>query len=348
MPPITNSLHSGSVPVISAPHPLATQDFIATASKTEDIKNFRSTVRAMCSTCLKVDNGEDSAKKLRRCGTCKSVWYCSKQCQKEDWPEHKLYCSEVDGSGIARLLENLYSNEVLHHHLQACFILHFDLLNDPHSDRMFMARFDVAIEPTDMSNFLAIFRGEKSKLGMNEKMEGMLQINSVSLIRPTDPLFRSSTIQNMWRRERTKADADPVSAGRSIGMMEFGNGDGNHTITFAVHIVPAALHLVQKSEPWIVKDPITGQETLLPFNIDSCLEYMNMHIRADKKNQLLLRAHMRPSDVQIIRDAGAGVDGRAANFMIDKMCRESVFTTLLAGPKGARYVPIVDSGVKLK
>ncbi|KAK6996830.1 hypothetical protein R3P38DRAFT_3626026 [Favolaschia claudopus] len=205
-----------------------------------------------------------------------------------------------------------------------------------------MARFDVAIEPTDMSNFLAIFGGEKSKLGMSEKMEGMLQINSFSLIRPTDPLFRSSTIQNMWRQARTKADADPASAGRSIGMMEFGNGDGNHTITFAVHIVPAALHLVRKSEPWIVKDPITGQETLLPFSIYSCLEYMNMHIRADKKDQLLLRAPMRPSDVQIIRDAGAGVDSRAANFMIDKMCRESVFTLLAVGPKGARYVPIVE------
>ena len=32
--------------------------------------------------------------KMKTCGRCRFARYCSKQCQKADWPEHKLVCSE--------------------------------------------------------------------------------------------------------------------------------------------------------------------------------------------------------------------------------------------------------------
>nr|QBK94012.1 MAG: MYND finger protein [Pithovirus LCPAC406] len=41
-----------------------------------------------CFTCFRTD------KKVRRCGICRTVAYCSKECQKEDWKKHKKICKQ--------------------------------------------------------------------------------------------------------------------------------------------------------------------------------------------------------------------------------------------------------------
>ncbi|KAK7178332.1 hypothetical protein PSPO01_15620 [Paraphaeosphaeria sporulosa] len=41
-----------------------------------------------CSTCQKV------APDLKRCAKCRSVYYCSRDCQKSDWKLHKKICSK--------------------------------------------------------------------------------------------------------------------------------------------------------------------------------------------------------------------------------------------------------------
>ena len=34
----------------------------------------------------------DTERKLERCSGCKLVYYCSRECQKRDWKEHKAHC----------------------------------------------------------------------------------------------------------------------------------------------------------------------------------------------------------------------------------------------------------------
>ncbi len=36
--------------------------------------------------------------KLRRCGGCLAVMYCSEECQRRDWPRHAPLCRELRGA----------------------------------------------------------------------------------------------------------------------------------------------------------------------------------------------------------------------------------------------------------
>ncbi|XP_063956477.1 SET domain-containing protein 14-like [Lytechinus pictus] len=47
---------------------------------------------ANCHVC------EKSFKVLKRCKSCKSTFYCSRECQIRDWPTHKLHCLPKDRS----------------------------------------------------------------------------------------------------------------------------------------------------------------------------------------------------------------------------------------------------------
>jgi hypothetical protein len=32
---------------------------------------------------------------MKRCAGCRAVVYCSRECQKEDWPDHKQHCRDL-------------------------------------------------------------------------------------------------------------------------------------------------------------------------------------------------------------------------------------------------------------
>ena len=41
---------------------------------------------------------------MSRCSKCKRVWYCDRNCQREDWCEHKLECTgtyKMDHKAVA-------------------------------------------------------------------------------------------------------------------------------------------------------------------------------------------------------------------------------------------------------
>lgn len=40
-------------------------------------------------------NGSDT-QKLRKCAACRTYYYCSRQCQLADWPNHKVHCSQLN------------------------------------------------------------------------------------------------------------------------------------------------------------------------------------------------------------------------------------------------------------
>lgn len=54
---------------------------------------------------------------------------------------------------------------------------------------------------------------------------------------------------------------------------------------------------------------------------------MNTHIRSDRNNRLLLRAQMRESDKNLIREAGRNADSHASRSLRVKVQREGVYVS---------------------
>lgn len=42
--------------------------------------------------CLQCKEPEKTSNKFKKCGACKTVYYCGTNCQKLDWKRHKVFC----------------------------------------------------------------------------------------------------------------------------------------------------------------------------------------------------------------------------------------------------------------
>lgn len=59
-------------------------------------QGFRANIIDISETCKLICGYCDKEKKnkLKKCSRCKVYYYCSKECQKKDWPRHKLQCNK--------------------------------------------------------------------------------------------------------------------------------------------------------------------------------------------------------------------------------------------------------------
>ncbi len=82
-------------------------------------------------------NGRPPREQLKRCGKCQQVAYCSRECQRRDWPRHKIDCARVcanpggpDFSGIATatvpqlmgLLRQMSAHDIAHGDTRKSFL----------------------------------------------------------------------------------------------------------------------------------------------------------------------------------------------------------------------------------
>jgi len=259
-----------------------------------------------------------------RCANaCHVAWYCSKECQTQNWKQHKPTCGEA---GIPKLVKTFVANGVLQAVLKACFILDFNLLRLLRLDQPLMARVDVAIEPSDILDFAEIFLGEGP---VDKKIEGMLQVNGFTPATPSQMQSLTPKRREIWRQERERVTSEGFR-NDPVVLVEIAYVDGPNTITIPLRIDSTAKQMVKQaiSEGFTMTSAITGETTKLPYTVETCMQFMNTHIRADKKNQLLLRMEMRPSDIQVIRDAAANSESVPAIILNEKLAREYIYKSL--------------------
>ncbi|KAJ7838680.1 hypothetical protein B0H13DRAFT_2102805 [Mycena leptocephala] len=259
---------------------------------------------------------------LRACSECKVRWYCSKQCQKNDWPIHKKSCSD---SGITKLILNFCGDKKLSVCLKQCLAKALDLAHGDRLDGLFAVHIDVAIEPVDIQDFAAVFLGRPHR----EQIPGMLQVNRILAPTAAELQDLQAELREQWRRARERANSKGFTHD-AIVLVQLTERVTGKTTTATIHVPSTLLEALQTLPTIPFPNPTTGLVEYVPVTVDGLVLIMNRFIRADHENKKGLRKTMGPRDIQTIRDAATEVHSEPADILRQKMATDPLFKALLA------------------
>ncbi|KAG1726005.1 uncharacterized protein EDB91DRAFT_78128 [Suillus paluster] len=307
-------------------HPERDNHFRATAASSEFLRANQKNFGVQCTQCgMKLE-------KPLKCAKCKGVWYCSKECQKKNWSTHKPTCHEVErSSGAFKFIRMLRINPLLMSYLKIGIIFDCGLLDNPRIgfDMPFMARVDIAVEPSDILDFVGLYLNDKA---VGEKLQGMLQVNAITSWHPSTQTPLTPKRLQTWREARARCNAEGF-AKDPVGLIEFIGcshvKDSGNSVTTELHIPTIFLDTARKREPFVSVSAVTGIPFKKPMSAVACLEFINSHIRADKQNQLHLRAEMTEQDKEAIRAAGRNEDTLPARILKQKMQSEHLYANIV-------------------
>lgn len=313
------------VRVVHATHPDRDTFFHAEAVSSKFLKANQKYVGVECTQCrMRLD-------KPLKCAKCKSVWYCSKECQKKNWSKHKPTCHEDErSSGLLKLVQMIITNPVILGYLKLGVIFACGLLDDPQIgfDTPFMARVEIAIEPSDILDFAGLYFNDRTT---GEKLQGMVQLNAITTWNHSMQTPLTPKRLSMWHEARARLNAEGF-AKDPVGLIEFfgcSPADTGNSITAEFHIPAIMLAVARIRKPFEYISAITGTLIEQPLSAVACLERVNLHIRADKENQLRLRSEMTEQDKEAIRAAGRNEDALSSHILKEKMGRERLYAELV-------------------
>ncbi|KAG2356411.1 hypothetical protein BDR07DRAFT_1423464 [Suillus spraguei] len=224
-------------------------------------------------------------------------------------------------------------NPLLMMYLKVAIVLDCNVLNNP--------RIGFEVPQATFFDFVGLYFDDKI---VREKLQGMVQVNALTPWYPGMHGGRPLTPQrlNQWREIRAKHNAEGYTKD-PVGLLDFsssGLSNNNRTVTYAIsvgcHIPPVILEMAMEREPFVRVCPLAGTRFKQPMNAMTCLEYINIHIRADTQNQLRLRSEMTEQDKEIIRAAGRDDDDVPARVLKEKMEREIMYNNIVRQNQGAR------------
>ncbi|KAG2139236.1 hypothetical protein DEU56DRAFT_323939 [Suillus clintonianus] len=323
--PNNNSAASKTVYIEHVTHPERDNHFRAIAASSKLLKANQKNFSIQCTQC------QTSLEKPLKCAKCKSVWYCSKECQKKNWSTHKPSCHEVErSSGALKFIQMFSANPLLMGYLKIGILFDCGLLDNPRIgfDVPFMARVDIAVEPSDILDFTRLYLNDKA---VGEKLQGMLQVNSITPWHSSMQSPLTPRRLQKWREARARCNEEGC-AKDPVGLVEFIGcscaEDSGNSVTAEFHIPAVLLDFAKKREPFTGVSAVTGTQFKKPMSAVACLEFINLHIRADKQNQLHLRSEMTEQDKEAIRAAGRDEETLPARILKDKMQREHLYANV--------------------
>ncbi|KAF9485117.1 hypothetical protein BDN70DRAFT_708609 [Pholiota conissans] len=301
---------------------------------TKEIKRNIRGARPMCDYC---HGSETKENPLKRCAGCRSISYCSRACQKQNWPQHKEVCPDLRTKSIlTKLATTLLANADFFHFLKLAIAIYLDFdLEDAPSLPLaepFTVLVPLLIEPEDILDFARLRGDLPNETNPPEKIQGILQVGAVLPI--PEGLLSKEAVMSLTNTIRD--DDDPLERDSPTGAIVFMMGSlNNRSITeVPIRISSQILAIAKEGQPFMQFIIATRGYRPRPMSLFSCIEYINIAIRQDTQDTFLLRRDMSPMDEMIIRKSATEYDrsddGSFACGLIKlRMKKEYIYEALL-------------------
>ncbi|KAF9475133.1 hypothetical protein BDN70DRAFT_273661 [Pholiota conissans] len=244
---------------------------------------------------------------FRRCARCLEKAYCSRECQRVDWPEHKKWCNQPERLRIKRsekMIDAFRVNPFFQRYVEIAIILALDLINNHSVEEPFSAFVHIMVEPEDIVDF-ARLRGDLGPSEVpddDEKIKGMLQVNYISP--GSEHILPRQKVLDLCRLHQARAYYEGIQSQCAVGVICFMLGDSQAFMRVPAMIRSESIDIAKEALPFIQSPvPEMGGSCELPMSIASCIEFINTSIRLDKTNRFQLRAEMTEADKAIIKGA---------------------------------------------
>ncbi|KJA26602.1 hypothetical protein HYPSUDRAFT_36315 [Hypholoma sublateritium FD-334 SS-4] len=268
-----------------------TEEILAAANKkaivTKTFKDYRNAQPAVCSFCSK------SQMDKLVCSKCKVAAYCSKECQKKEWPSHKLVCQDSKAAAKLKLVTALTTNLHIEWTLMYTFVLAFGLQDRMILDRPLIARCELAVDAVDISIISRLTSGEQTPEDYPDGVEGMLQVKHFAQLEAAVAIDAGR--RKIWEHARRRnhiIQRGPIGK-NATGLIDYHMEGTDQVITIPLNIHDGAITVSRTMAEGVeIEDLNSGRRVRVPFFMRWSIANINVLIHDDKKNKLRLRTHM--------------------------------------------------------
>ncbi|KDR77743.1 hypothetical protein GALMADRAFT_245853 [Galerina marginata CBS 339.88] len=163
-------------------------------------------VGTICYVCHRT--GEEG-REFQRCARCKSVSYCSRECQKKDWPAHKPLCSVVDvqRNFMLKWVPRLDADPKFSECLQMDLVESFFNSFSENPRKMWIILVNFGIYPVSHEDFKALDSKDIPMSTLLDKpIVGQLMIFNFEDVSDQTGLPHLNIIRDTWQRVRDNLD----------------------------------------------------------------------------------------------------------------------------------------------